>query len=70
MSKKIQFESLGVYAQLRNLVRDYMLIKKHFLYIDSINEIKGNKDVQKVLNQMESKIENIKRNIQTYKKSL
>lgn len=70
MSKKIQFESLGVYAQLRNLVRDYMLIKKHFLYIDSINEIKGNKDVQKVLSQMESKIENIKRNIQTYKKSL
>ena len=70
MSKKIQFESFGVYAQLRNLVRDYMLIKKHFLYIDSINETKGNKDVQKVLSQMESKIENIKKNIQTYKKSL
>lgn len=70
MSKKIQFESLGIYIQLRNLVKDYMLIKKHFLYIDSINETKGNKDIQKVLMQMESKIENLKRNIQTYKKSL
>ena len=70
MSKKIKFESLGIYIQLRNLVKDYMLIKKHFLYIDSINETKGNKDIQKVLMQMESKIENLKRNIQTYKKSL
>lgn len=70
MSKKIQFESLGIYIQLRNLVKDYILIKKHFLYIDSINETKGNKDIQKVLMQMESKIENLKRNIQTYKKSL
>ena len=68
--KKTKYEMLGIHIQLRNLVKEYMLIKKHFLYIDSINEIKGNKDVQKALSRMEIQIENLKRNIQTYKKGL
>lgn len=68
--KKNKYEMLGTHIQLRNLVKEYMLIKKHFLYIDSINETKGNKDVQKALSRMEIQIENLKKNIQTYKKSL
>jgi hypothetical protein len=61
---------LGVYVQLKNIVQKYMMIKKHFLYIDIINEVRGNKEVEKTLTQMEIQIENLKRNITTYKKSL
>ena len=70
MKSKVQYEMFGIYEQLKKIVKNYMLIKKHFLYIDSINEIKGNKDVQKVLNNMEIQIEQIKKNIKIYKKGL
>ena len=70
MKSKVQYEMLGIYEQLKKIVKNYMLVKKHFLYIDSINEIKGNKDVQKVLNNMEIQIEQIKKNIKIYKKGL
>lgn len=69
-NNKIQYEMLGVYVQLKNIVQKYMMLKKHFLYIDNINEVKGNKEVGKTLTQMEIQIENLKRNITTYKKSL
>lgn len=68
--KHTSYKFFGIFYQIKNLARRYLQLKKHFLYKDSINEIRGDENIQKALRQMEIQIENLKKNMETYKKSL
>lgn len=65
-----KYKMIGVHYQLLNIVRNQMLIKKHFLYIDAINEVKGNGITQQKIQMMIKQIDGLKNNLIKYKKSL
>lgn len=65
-----KYKMIGVHYQLLNIVKNQMLIKKHFLYIDAINEVKGNSITQQKIQMMIKQIDGLKNNLIKYKKSL
>lgn len=69
MNKK-DYDMYGIRIQIRNIVRLEMQIKKHFLYIDAIDDVKGNKVVVEKMRQMIVMVERLKKNLESYKKTL
>ena len=65
-----KYKMIGVHYQLLNIVKNQMLIKKHFLYIDAINEVNGNGITQQKIQMMIKQIDGLKNNLIKYKKSL
>lgn len=70
MSDKSKYEMLGVRLQLREIVRLQMFIKKHFLYINAINDAKGNRILQDKLRLMLVQVERLKKNMENYRKTI
>ena len=65
-----KYPMFGIRPQIHNIVRLEMQIKKHFLYIDAIDEVKGNKVVLQKLRQMIVMVEKLKKNVENYRKTL
>ena len=67
---KNKYPMYGIRPQMHNIVRLELQIKKHFLYIDAIDEVKGNKVVLQKLRQMIVMVEKLKKNVENYRKTL